>query len=189
MYFFTAAAIEFAGPAGFPRSFPALNNILSTMSFGLGAGWYMLEAVIPISQAARVALAMAGVLLAGCEGTEPAPAAPSGSFVRIASITPDTSGPLQVGDRVVLRVVVDYNLTSDAGTLSLVVQAADNSNLASTVEVLRKGRGKIILVAQFVVPDSNGVQIFTPLSAQGQHATSTVDHRAYTTTSARLIQI
>jgi hypothetical protein len=117
------------------------------------------------------------------------PPAPAGSFVRIASITPDTSGPLRVGDRVVLQVLVDYNLTSDAGTVSLVVQAADNSNLANTTEVLRRGRGKIILVAQFVVPDSNGIQIFTPLSAQGQNATSTVDHRAYATTSARLIQI
>ena len=129
---------------------------------------------------------MAGVLLAGCQ---PAPAAPSGSFVRIASITPDTSAPLKVGDRVTMQVLVDYNLTSDAGTVSLVVQAADNSNLANRMEVLRKGHGKIFLVAEFVVPNSKAVQVFTPLSAQGQNATSTVDYRAYTTTSARLMEI
>jgi hypothetical protein len=107
------------------------------------------------------------------------PSAPSGSFVRIVSVSPDTGTALKVGDRVKMQVEVSYALSSDGGTVSLVVQAANNASLAHNMEVIQKGSGKATLSAEFVVPDSNAVQIFTPLSAQGQTSTSTVDHRAY----------
>jgi hypothetical protein len=86
---------------------------------------------------------------------------------------------LKVGDRVKVQVEVSYALTADVGHITLVVQAANNASLANHMAVLNKGNGKITLAAEFVVPDSNAVQIFTPLSAEGQTATSTVDHRAY----------
>lgn len=105
--------------------------------------------------------------------------APSGSFVKITSVSPDTGTTLKVGDKVKVRVEVSYALSSDGGTVSLVVQSANNSSLAHNMEVVQKGSGKATLSAEFVVPDSNAVQIFTPLSAQGQTSTSTVDYRAY----------
>jgi hypothetical protein len=105
--------------------------------------------------------------------------APPGSFVKIVSVSPDTKSPLKVGDKVKVQVEVSYALTADVGHITLVVQAANNASLANHMAVLNKGNGKITLAAEFVVPDSNAVQIFTPLSAEGQTATSTVDHRAY----------
>ncbi|HVJ24589.1 MAG TPA: hypothetical protein VM756_11695 [Burkholderiales bacterium] len=105
--------------------------------------------------------------------------APPGSFVKIVSVSPDTKSPLKVGAKVKLQVEVSYALTVDVGQITLVVQAADNATLANHMAVVKKGNGKITLSTEFVVPDSNAVQIFTPLSAQGQTATSTVDHRAY----------
>ena len=105
--------------------------------------------------------------------------APPGSFVKIVSVSPDTKSPLKVGDKVKVQVEVSYALTVDVGRITLVVQAANNTSLANHMAVVNKGNGKITLSAEFVVPDSNAVQIFTPLSAQGQTATSTVDHRAY----------
>ena len=105
--------------------------------------------------------------------------APPGSFVKIVSVSPDTKSPLKVGDKVKVQVEVSYALTVDVGRITLVVQAANNASLANHMAVVEKGSGKVTLSAEFVVPDSNAVQIFTPLSAQGQTATSTVDHRAY----------
>src|SRR5437867_1514832 len=107
------------------------------------------------------------------------PSAPSGSFVKIVSVSPDTGTALKVGDKVKVQVEVSYTLSSEGGTVSLVVQAANNASLAHNTEVIQKGSGKATLSVEFVVPDSNAVQIFTPLSAQGQTSTSTVDHRAY----------
>ncbi len=105
--------------------------------------------------------------------------APPGSFVRIVSVSPDTKSPLKVGDKVKVQVEVSYALTTDVGQITLVVQAADNTTLANQTAVVKKGDGKLTLSASFVVPDSKAVQIYTPLSAQGQKATSTVDQRAY----------
>lgn len=110
------------------------------------------------------------------------PRAPSGSFVEITSISPDTGTALKVGDKVKVQVELSYALSSEGGTVSLVVQSADNSSLAHNMEVVQKGSGKATLSTEFVVPDSNAIQIFTPLSAQGQTSTSTVDYRAYKVT-------
>ena len=123
-----------------------------------------------------IAVAQAG----GCErGSPGVPAAPSGSSVRITQISPDPSVPLHVGDPVNLQVTVAYTLTAESGTLTLVIQAADNSSISNLWEVVGKGSGTITLKASFVVPETGGVVVFVPLSAQGQAATSTVDSRAY----------
>ena len=133
----------------------------------------------PLKLAAGIILIT--TLLAACDQRS-APSGPSGSFVKIVSVSPDTGTALKVGDKVKLQVEVNYALSSDGGTVSLVVQAANNASLAHNMEVIQKGSGKATLSAEFVVPDSNAVQIFTPLSAQGQTSTSTVDHRAYKVT-------
>jgi hypothetical protein len=132
----------------------------------------------PRKLVAVVGILLMAVLLGGCDHSS-APSAPGGSFVKIVSVSPDTGTVLKVGDKVKVQVEVSYALSSDGGTVSLVVQAANNASLAHNMEVLQKGSGKATLSAEFVVPDSNAVQIFTPLNAQGQTSTSTVDHRAY----------
>lgn len=127
---------------------------------------------------AAISTTLVVVWLGGCDQRS-LPSAPAGSFVKIVSVSPDISTALKVGDKVKVQVEVSYSLSSEGGTVSLVVQAADNASLGHNMEVIQKGSGKAILSAEFVVPDSNAVQIFTPLSAQGQTSTSTVDHRAY----------
>jgi hypothetical protein len=115
--------------------------------------------------------------LAGCD--QKPLKAPPGSFVKIVSVSPDPKSPLKVGAKVKVQVEVSYALTTDAGQITLVVQAANNTTLANRTAGVKKGEGKLVLAAEFVVPDSDAVQIYTPLSAQGQKATSTVAHRSY----------
>jgi len=128
------------------------------------------------------------LLLAGCqrEAQSPSPpspssilAAPAGSSVRILSVDPPTSVALRVGDKVTLKLDVQYVLAAESGTVAIVVQAANNSPLAQNVSVIRNGSGKLNLQAEFVVPQTNAVQVFVPLHAQGQGPTSTVDSRAF----------
>lgn len=107
------------------------------------------------------------------------PKAPPGSFVRILSVSPDTKSPLKVGDKVKVQVEVSYALTVDVGQITLVAQAANNATLGNRAAAVKKGEGKLTLSVEFVVPDSDAVRIYTPLSAQGQKATSTVAYRAY----------
>ena len=95
------------------------------------------------------------------------------------SVSPDTKSPLKVGDKVKVQVEVSYALTVDVGQITLVAQAANNATLGNRSAAVKKGEGKLTLSVEFVVPDSDAVQIYTPLSAQGQKATSTVAHRTY----------
>jgi hypothetical protein len=118
----------------------------------------------------------------GCIGCQPrgatADAAPAGSAVRITRIVPDVSTALRVGDHVDLEVVAEYTLSAESGTLALVVQTADNSVLANRLEVVARGSGAVSLKTSIVIPQTTSIAIFTPLAAQGQTATSTVDTRA-----------
>jgi hypothetical protein len=133
---------------------------------------------IALSAIAIMAIAVAGA--SGCERAGPGvSAAPSGSSIRITQISPEPSSTLRVGDRVNLQVAAAYTLNAESGTVTLVVQAADNSSIANQWEVVPKGSGAVTLKASFVVPETGSIVVFTPLSAQGQGATSTVDSRAY----------
>jgi hypothetical protein len=123
------------------------------------------------------ALVMFAALLAACD--QKPLKAPPGSFVKIVSVSPDTKSPLKVGDKVKVQVEVSYALTVDVGQITLVAQAANNATLGNRSAAVKKGEGKLTLSVEFVVPDSDAVQIYTPLSAQGQKATSTVAHRTY----------
>ncbi len=129
-------------------------------------------------------LTLAGSLLLGCDrsgqGFVPAP---GGSSVKIVSTSPGANEALRVGETVTLEVGVEYTLESDSGTLALVVQGADNRPIASQMEVVTRGADSLSLKVAFIVPDTNAIQIFTPLSAQGQTGTSTVDTRAFKVTS------
>jgi hypothetical protein len=123
------------------------------------------------------ALVMFAALLAACD--QKPLKAPPGSFVKIVSVSPDPKSPLKVGDKVKVQVEVSYALTVDVGQITLVAQAANNATLGNRSAAVKKGEGKLTLSVEFVVPDSDAVQIFAPLSAQGQKATSTVAHRTY----------
>lgn len=127
------------------------------------------------------ALLLMGASLVACDSrkTTDASAAPSGSTVSITEVTPSTGSPLVTGQAVNLKVKVTYALTSDSGTLGLIVQDANNAPLAQSVNVVLKGSATEELSVSFTVPETKAVHVFTPLSAPGQVATSTVSSRAY----------
>jgi hypothetical protein len=98
-----------------------------------------------------------------------APNGPSASgfrtSARIARIQPDPSKGLRVGERVALRVEVDYEVGADS-EIVLVVQA-DTTLLSNTREMLKAGSGRVTLKSDFVVPDSSKVQVYAPLTLRG----------------------
>lgn len=126
---------------------------------------------------------MGALLLAPLGACERAPSKPPklpASYVRIAKLSPDATRPLKVGDKVNLQVQLDYALTkADTGAVMVVVQTADNQNLVQKAQAVRKGVGKATLAAEFVVPQTSAVKVFTPLSEQGQTSTTTVALRTY----------
>ena len=125
-------------------------------------------------------LLVSTAMFVGCERSpSDEHAAPTGSSVKIVSTSPDTAEPLQVGELVKLHIEVAYTLSTSSGTLGLVVQASDNSSLAQDMEVVNKGSGTIQFDTEFLVPNTKAIQVFTPLSAQSQSSTSTVDMWAF----------
>lgn len=126
---------------------------------------------------------MGALLLAPLGACERAPSKPPklpASYVRISKLSPDATRPLQVGDKVNLQVQLDYALTrADTGAVMVVVQTADNQNLVQKAQAVRKGIGKATLAVEFVVPQTSAVNVFTPLSEQGQTSTTAVALRTY----------
>jgi hypothetical protein len=106
-------------------------------------------------------------------------AATSGSSVHISNISPPTDQHFTVGQKVSLEVQAAYTMASDSGAIAIAVQSADNQPITQNFEVVTRGSGTITLKAQFDVPDTKAIQVFVPLSAQGQSGTTTVDIRAY----------
>lgn len=124
-----------------------------------------------------LALGLTGVLLA--LGAQPVPTVDS---VKILSILPTTDAPLRAGEKVTFKVEVEYNLNSaNSGTVTLVIQQAESGRpgLANEVEVVMKGRDRIVLEKEIQIPQTKAVQVFTPLNVQGGTSTRVVDHRIY----------
>jgi hypothetical protein len=102
--------------------------------------------------------------------------------VRIVSISPTTGTPLRVGETLTLQVEVEYNLASaESGTVTLVIQQGESGHppLANEIEVVLKGRAKVVLSKQLQVPETRALHIFTPLNVQGGTSTRVVDRRFY----------
>lgn len=120
-------------------------------------------------------------LLLGCQLPEQRTdmPAPFGSLAQITSISPDTTQVLRAGEQVKLKVDVGYVLTSESGTITLVVLAADNSGIAQDFKVITKGSGKSTLEAEFTAPSTTVIRVFTPLIVQGQNSTAAADGRAF----------
>jgi hypothetical protein len=126
-----------------------------------------------------VTVLASGILASGCSPQPGTNEAPSGSTVSITQISPSTGTLLTVGEEVKLEVSASYALTAESGTLGVIVQDAKNTPLAQTVNVVLKGGGTEKFHLSFTVPDTSAILVFTPLSAQGQTATSTVATRSY----------
>jgi hypothetical protein len=102
-----------------------------------------------------------------------------GTFVTISEIDPDPKIPLRVGDRVKLHIVAGYMLEQEAGSVAVVVQAADNAGITQNMQVISRGNGKAVLDAEFTVPNTKAVQVFVPIHVPGQGGSTIVDSRAY----------
>jgi hypothetical protein len=127
-----------------------------------------------------------GLALGGCQaGQRPglgAAASSSPDSVKIISMSPDTASTLHVGEMVPLEVAVEYTLASaQSGTVTLVVQQGEYGGepLANEVQVIQKGSGKLQFKKDVTVPQTQAIQVFTPLGAQGATSTTVVDMRAY----------
>ncbi len=100
-------------------------------------------------------------------------------MAQIMSISPDTTQVLRAGEQVKFKVVVSYVLNAESGTVKLVVLAEDNSDIAQDFKAITRGSGQATLEAEFTVPITTAVRVFTPLTALGQDSTSASDGRAY----------
>jgi outer membrane lipoprotein SlyB len=133
-----------------------------------------------MSKLSKLIISTIILVVTGCDNSQSDnDAAPKGSQVKIISISPSNTSPLQVGTTVNLSVEVEHTLTVTNGTLGLVVQAADNTLLAQDMDVVLKGKNKTVFDTKFIVPNTKVVAVFTPLSAEGQMQTTTVDMKAY----------
>lgn len=107
-----------------------------------------------------------------------------GSSVKILEIDPKSSVVLKSGSEVHFKVKLEYNVIDDSATVNLIIQNAEYSGgvdavVGSTMQVLTKGKGTVTLEKTVKVPDTNALQVFTPLMIPGKTQTSIVDMKAY----------
>jgi len=105
--------------------------------------------------------------------------APGNSSVTIVGTSPSVGTILTTGERIKIEVSIEYILDTDSGTIALVVQTASNDLIAQDMEVISRGTGSLTLSADIVVPSTKAIQVFTPMQAQDQVGTTTVQMRAF----------
>jgi hypothetical protein len=135
-----------------------------------------------LSRILRMLFSGSSLLLVACQQGgvgAAAPPAPGASSVTISAISPSPQKVLTVGELVKLSVDVTYSLDAESGTVRLVVQSADHATLAYYVEQVTRGSGHLTLKAEFFVPNTKAIEVFTPLGARGQARTSTADIRTF----------
>jgi hypothetical protein len=109
---------------------------------------------------------------------------PEADSVKIISISPSTGAPLRVGERITFKVEVEYDLVSaESGQVTLVIQQGESGrpSLANEVDVVQKGKGRLVLSKDLTVPDTKAIRVFTPLNVEGATSTRIVDSRSYKT--------
>jgi len=154
-------------------------SALHRVDFGLAIGY---KQTIMITTTLRRLLGplVVGSLLLGCQmPAQRAGMPPFGSLAQITAITPDTTRVLRTGERVRLQVDVGHVLTAESGTLRLIVLAEDNSEVAQDSRQITKGSGSSRLHAEFTVPSTTAIRVYTPLLIQEQGATFSADGRAF----------
>ena len=131
-------------------------------------------------------LALALVVLGALPGCQQVPtstagqaAAPFGSLAQITAISPDATQVLRTGEQVRLRVDVSHVLTAPSGRVGLLVLAEDNSRVAQSFKPITQGSGKTTLEAEFTVPATPLVRVFTPLDVEGQAVSALTDGREF----------
>jgi hypothetical protein len=111
-------------------------------------------------------------------------ASSAGSYVKILKIEPNPSVPLKSGSEVHFKVNIEYKVTDDSATVNLLIQKGEYSGgidtvVGSTMQVLTKGKGTVTLEKTVTVPNTNVLQVFTPLMIPGQTSTTIVDMKYY----------
>ncbi|NOZ69147.1 MAG: hypothetical protein GXP46_07880 [Deferribacteres bacterium] len=101
--------------------------------------------------------------------------------VRIISISPDLSTALYVGENYDIETTVEYSFKEDRGSISLVIQRGEFGYppIGVVSKPITKGEGRLTLKANITVPETKAVQVFTPLTAQGDTSTRVLDMRLY----------
>ena len=105
--------------------------------------------------------------------------AQSGGTVKIVSISPEPYTTIRVGDKVDLKVEVEYTLEKQDAVVALTVQKEDSSSLGTAEEKIKKGSGRITLRSTFTGPETRIVTAFVPMRLQGYNKTQIVDSRTY----------
>jgi hypothetical protein len=83
--------------------------------------------------------------------------------LRITRVSPDPASPLRVGDRVKLAVEASYSTPGDM-PVTLVVQAPGMPAISNVRETVKAGSGTVTLKADFVVPETDAIEIYLPFS-------------------------
>ena len=119
--------------------------------------------------------------LAACDGARStlAAPAPAGSRVSIVGITPTTDEAFLVGQRVRLELKVAYELTAESGSLDVFIQDAEGQAFAMSRMAITRGVGNEDFALEFKVPNTKSIQVFVPLGAEGQQATTTMATREF----------
>src|SRR5262249_54619932 len=107
---------------------------------------------------------------------------PTADTIKILSISPPTGSPLHIADTAKFEVEIEYKLTSaNSGFVTLVIQQAESGRptLANEVDVISKGKGRVVLTKVVQIPETKAIQVFTPLNVQAGTSTSVVDSRIY----------
>ena len=101
--------------------------------------------------------------------------------VKILSISPPTSETLYVGKDYDIEVKVEYSFKASEGQVALVIQRGESghSPVAYSTQPILNKKGTLTLKSNITVPKTNAIQVFTPLSAQGDTSTSVVAIRNY----------
>lgn len=126
-----------------------------------------------------VSVAIGAIFLSGCV------AGPEQGSVKIRAIKPDQNSIIRVNDRLDVEVTVEYDLKSDKGRISLLIQNDDakeaGRHIGSSEQELTAGSGTLILKQSIIVPETTKIGVYTPISVGGRHSkTSIVDSRTFT---------
>jgi hypothetical protein len=97
----------------------------------------------------------------------------------ITAIDPSPTLTLRIGDVVLFRADVAYNVNVETATVSIYVQAEDSTYMSQSSRAVGFGSGTVVLEAEYKIPNTHTVQVFVPLHLPGGGSSVVVDHRAY----------
>jgi len=102
--------------------------------------------------------------------------------VKILSISPTNAKPLIAGSTVAITAEVEYTLVSaNTASITMVIQRAESGHrpLANEFDVALKGTGKMKITTEVEIPNTKAIQVFIPLTPEGNQSTTIVDSRMY----------